>query len=120
MLQIYHQEKEWHKAIKIAQRLAAFSGQSYRLHIAQYYCELCEVMMSKKQTVEADLFLKKAQSIDRHCVRAHLLHAETAMSMSDYDQAITSYERVMLEDSSFVTEILDSLAVCYEKKQQYL
>ncbi|HAG61727.1 MAG: lipopolysaccharide assembly protein LapB [Legionellales bacterium] len=114
LLQIYHLEKEWNKAIKIAQRLAVFSGTSYRLHIAHYYCELSEDMRRKQHFQEAKHYLHKAQSIDRHCVRAYLLEAKSAFHAQDYTVSIRAYERVMEEDPNYVTEILDDMAICYE------
>ncbi|NNF96569.1 MAG: tetratricopeptide repeat protein, partial [Halobacteria archaeon] len=39
LLDIYQQEKDWDKAIQIAQRLESRTGQSKRNLIAQYYCE---------------------------------------------------------------------------------
>ncbi len=115
LLQIYHLEKEWDKAIKIAQRLAVFSGSSYRLNIAHYYCELSDEMLQKHRLQEAKRYLQKAQSIDRHCVRAYLLEAKAAVLAQDYTVSIRAFERVMDEDPNYVTEILDNMAMCYEQ-----
>ena len=115
LLQIYHLEKEWDKAIKIAQRLAASSGASYRLNIAHYYCELSEEMFAKNDSQAAASYLKKAQSIDRHCVRSYLLQANTAFDAHDYTTSIQIYRRVVEEDPTYITEIIDQLKTCYEK-----
>ena len=113
LLQIYHLEKEWNKAIKIAQRLAVFSGTSYRLHIAHYYCELSDDMTRKHMFQEAKQYLQKAQSIDRHCVRAYLLEARAAFLEKDFSSCINAYQRVMEEDPNYVSEILDDMAESY-------
>lgn len=118
LLQIYYLEKEWHKAIKTAQRLSAVQGRSYRKHIAQYYCELYEAT-NKSSTLEARLFLKRAISIDRHCVRAYLLSAACDIADRKYGDAIECLEKVMDEDYSYVIEVLPLMSVCYQQRDEY-
>src|SRR5918912_3171483 len=51
LLEIYQQEKEWQKAIAVAEKLEAVTGRSHQKEIANFYCELAsiELMHSRPQ-----------------------------------------------------------------------
>src|SRR5918911_3537817 len=43
LLEIYQQEKDWQKAIGVAEKLEAVTGRSHQKEIANYYCELASI-----------------------------------------------------------------------------
>src|SRR3970282_676031 len=51
LLEIYEQEKEWHKAIGVAEKLETVTGRSHQKEIANFCCELAgsELMQSRPE-----------------------------------------------------------------------
>jgi lipopolysaccharide biosynthesis regulator YciM len=126
LLDIYQQEKEWIKAIEIAQRLKSKTDTSITSVIAHYYCELAEEALKSGDVGEAVRALKRALSEDKACVRATLLEAEMAERNQQPQQAIRIYKRVEQQDPEYLPIIIDPLKRCYEQLgamdeyQQYL
>jgi len=115
LLNIYQQEKDWCKAIAIAQKLAQTTGESMHIVIAQYYCELAEQMIKSKRVVEAFNYLKRANAIDHSCVRASLIRASLEIQTQEYKEAIRSLKRVLEQDSDYISEIIQPLSLCYQR-----
>ncbi|QBQ54868.1 lipopolysaccharide assembly protein LapB [Nitrosococcus wardiae] len=114
LLDIYQQEKDWHQAIAIAQKLHEESGEATESMIAHFYCELAEQRWAQKQIMEATQFIKQALASDWRCVRATLLQARLAMEQGDYKMAIVCLRRVESQDSDYLSEILKPLSECYQ------
>src|SRR5919205_889379 len=57
LLEIYQQEKEWQKAIGIAEKLESVTGRSHQKEIANFYCELAgsEMMHSRPERARPHL-----------------------------------------------------------------
>ena len=70
---IYEREKDWEKAIKVADRLQTVSRQPMGKDIAHYYCELAELAWSKGRIRHAFSELKRALKVDPNCARVSLL-----------------------------------------------
>src|SRR5882672_5819684 len=64
LLEIYEQEKEWVRAIGIAEKLEAVTGRSHQKEIANFYCELAgnEIMHTRPEAARAPL----AQAVAHH------------------------------------------------------
>ncbi len=115
LLHIYQKEKEWHKAIAAAQKLASLTGKPMQSVIAQYYCELADQMMATQRASEAKNYLKRALAADHHCVRASLLRAQLAITTEDYKEAIRCLKQVKNQNPDYLSEIIKPLANCYEQ-----
>ena len=71
LLEIYQQEKSWHEAIVIAEKLSSISQEKkYKKIIAQYNCEVAEAYFSSGDTENGELFLKRALKSNPQCARA--------------------------------------------------
>lgn len=114
LLDIYQQEKNWHQAIAMAQRLREESGEAIEATIAHFYCELAEQRWAQNQTMEAAQFIKQALASDWRCIRATLLQAHLAMEKSDYKMAVRCLQRVERQDPNYLPEILRPLSECYQ------
>lgn len=114
LLDIYQQEKEWRKAIETAEKLAVKIGESMRVNIAHYYCELASIDRSINNLEQARKHLRKALSINKSCVRASLMHGDIDLSNKRYKAAIKSYKQVELQDPNYLTEAIGPLTNCYE------
>lgn len=112
LLTIYQQEKDWHKAIATANKLAKVSGQSMQIEISQYYCELAENCITQGKIKKAHDFINQAEAIDVACVRTSLLQARLAFDAQHYQQAVGYYKRVKQQDPDYLSEIVEPLCRC--------
>jgi len=110
LLDIYEQEKEWEKAIGIAQKIK--SDQS--IAIAHYYCELAEEQGKHQHFSQAAMYLRKAFTYDHACVRASLLLAKVEMELGRYKQAIRSLKRIRTQNVAFFSEAILPLSAAYQ------
>lgn len=113
LLDIYQREKAWEKAIDVITKLEATTGNSMRVQIAHYYCELAEKLIKNKQVDKATAYLKQALSMDRASVRASILHARLDMMQGKYKSAIKSLKRVKHQDPDYLSEIVEPMVECY-------
>lgn len=112
---VHEQSRDWVKAIEAARRLESAQGESQKLVISQYFCELADEALQQRQPGEA---LKLArQALDEHagCVRACLLIGKMQEAADDFPAAIKAYRRVLDQDARFLPEVLEPLRRCYAK-----
>ncbi len=117
LLHIYQQEKDWQKAIEIAQQLQV-KGESMRAVIAQYNCELAEQALDKGMQQRACEYLKRAQSSDYACVRASLIEGRIASEQGYYKEAIRHYKAAIAQDPDYLPEVVSLLVECYQKMNE--
>lgn len=115
ILAIYEQGRDWQHAIETARRLEAAQGESRRLAIAQYFCELAEESRQQKQPDAAIRHARQAASEHAECVRAHLLLGTLYQAQAEYPAAIKAYRQVFDHDARFLPEVIEPLGQCYEK-----
>lgn len=115
LLEIYQQEKQWDKAIEIAETLAKIKNQSMHEIIAHYYCEISQFYLDNKDFDRSLLFLKRATAQDKQCVRAALALANLYSAQGSYKLAIKSLKKVYSKNPEFLYEILTTLSFCYEE-----
>ena len=78
LLEIFQQEKEWKKAIEIAQAMPEHAGHLWQKEIAQFHCELAAVEILNDRLEEAKSLLEMALGDNRKCVRATILLGDVA------------------------------------------
>lgn len=115
LLDIYQQEKDWEQAIKIAQQLERSSNQDMQPVIAHYYCEIAERAWQHKNIEQVERYIKRALAVDRNCVRASLLEAESEMVATRYKSAIRACKRIKTQDPDFLIEAIPLLMTSYER-----
>lgn len=111
LLEIFQQEKEWKKAIEIAEELLQFNS-SYSENIAHYYCELANSVI--RDETQYYRLLKKALSVRPHHIRALLLIANYTKQQGNYKSAIRQYKHVLEQGPEFAAEFLQDMIQCYE------
>lgn len=99
LLHIYEQEKDWERAIFVAEKLAAIKGTDVRKRIAHYYCELNNP--------------KKALLIDRSCVRANIMQGRFYAKDGNWKAALKAYKKVVEQDPNYISEVISDLERCY-------
>jgi lipopolysaccharide assembly protein B len=115
LLEIYEQEKEWHKAIDIAGRLERVARRSHQKEIANFYCELAsnETMHSRPDTARP--YLAAALAHHRLCVRANMLLGDLEMGSNAPEAAIEAWKRIEGQSPAHLALVAEKLYDAYDK-----
>ena len=113
LVSIYQQTREWSKAIDYATLLVKLGRKRMRNSIAHFWCELAMQEKAEGNDTKAAQHFKKALSEDPKCVRASIALGKNCLENEDYTNAIKYMEKVLEQDSDFVSEVLPTLAECY-------
>ena len=114
LIDIYQQEKEWDKAIIVAQKLAIKTNQDFNPLVAHYYCELSEKAYNDGERGKALKLVKRALATDKSCARASILEGDIEKDNGNYKTAIKAYKRIEHQDAEYLPEIIASLLDCYQ------
>ncbi|MGE4070023.1 MAG: lipopolysaccharide assembly protein LapB [Lysobacterales bacterium] len=115
LISIYQQERDWNRAIEMAQRLRAATGDGTTPLVAQFYCELAEQARGRGEPGESRKLAREAVAVDARCVRAHMLLGRLALADGADEAAIRHFEKAAEIDPDFLSEILSELLATYEK-----
>ncbi len=114
LIELYQQEKEWAKALDIAQRLRG-SHNGVLPQLAHFHCEQAAEALRRQDCGAARQMLKQALRLDPGCVRASLLSAELEMADERWKAAIKHLKAVQDQDPAFISEAVPRLASCYRR-----
>lgn len=106
LLEIYQQEKEWGKAIAIAQAVPGIASQQ---DVAHYHCELAAAAIVGGQTDAARGHIDAALACHRQSVRASVLAGDLAARGGDWDAAIEAWKRVEQQAPSYLPLVAPKL-----------
>ncbi len=115
LVQIYQQEKEWHKAIAASRKVARTSGKSQGDVIAQFYCELAEQLIAAKDFISARRHITRALAYHPHCVRASLLLGQLESLDERHREAIKAWKRIEQQDPHYLGEVANQIAASYKR-----
>jgi lipopolysaccharide biosynthesis regulator YciM len=116
LLEIYQQEKEWQKAIDIAQQLPEHSGHIWQKQIANFHCELASGALLRNDLTEASLQLEVALSSNRKCVRATILQGELALAEGNTAAAIEAWQRVEQQSPIYLALVSGKLIEAFRRE----
>src|SRR6266436_9124102 len=102
LLQIFEQEKDWARAIEMARRLAAESGESRNRDVAQYRCEVAASEAAQSRPDTARRHLEAALEANRKCVRASLQLGDLERSSNNLDAAIEHWKRIESQNPAYI------------------
>ncbi len=114
LLKIYEREREWHKAIDVAQRLKKNGAGHYGATLAHFYCEQGETAIQHNDKVLARRLISHAFAQDKQSVRASLLLGQMEFDAGNYKLAIKALQRISTQDISFVPVSLPLLEKAFE------
>jgi lipopolysaccharide biosynthesis regulator YciM len=116
LLEIYEQEKDWHKAIGIAGKLEAVTGRSHQKEIANFCCELAinELMHSRPEAARPHL----AQALAHHrlCVRANMLLGDLEVAAKRPEAAIDAWMRIESQNPQYLALVAERLFNAYKQR----
>ena len=109
LLEIYEQEKEWQRAIGIAEKLETVTGRSHQKEIANFYCELAgnEIMHTRPETARPHL----AQALAHHrlCVRANVLLGDLEAQSGRPEEAIEAWKRIESQNPAYLALVAERI-----------
>jgi lipopolysaccharide assembly protein B len=115
LLEIYEQEKDWQKAIAIAEKLESVTGRSHQKEIANFYCELAGIEIMHSQPERARPHLASALAHHRLCVRATTLLGDLEMSVGNPGGAIEAWKRIESQSPAYLALIADRMLSAYRQ-----
>lgn len=115
LLEIYEQEKEWRKAIGIAEKLEGLSGRSFQKEIANFCCELAARELMQSRPAEARPFLDSALAHHRLCVRANLLLGDIERESGNRGAAVTAWQRIESQNPAHLSLVAERLLDVYRE-----
>jgi lipopolysaccharide biosynthesis regulator YciM len=115
LLQIYEQERDWLRAIEMAQNLASGSGETRDRDVAQYLCELAVSEASQSRPDVARGRLEAALEANRKCVRASLLLGDLERASNQLDRAIEHWKRIEAQDPAYLALVAQRLLEAYRE-----
>ena len=113
LLEIYVREREWTQSVTTATELERLSGISFRVSIAQYYCELAmeNIIAQKPDDAKKDLLL--ALDANKNCVRANVLLGDIEAEAADHQKAISYWKRIEYQKPEFLGLIANKMLKSY-------
>jgi lipopolysaccharide biosynthesis regulator YciM len=116
LLEIYEQEKEWHKATDIAGKLETVTGRSHQKEIANFCCELAlnEIMQSRPEAARPHL--AEALAHHRLCVRANLLLGDLEIAAGRPEAAIEAWKRIESQSPQYLALVAERLSNAFRQR----
>jgi lipopolysaccharide biosynthesis regulator YciM len=115
LLEIYQQEKSWHKAIQTAEKIAIRGNTNIRQALGNYYCELAELSLQASDKNLAYKQIHQALKVDKHSARAYLSLANLEMKAGNYPAAVKALTKLKGEAKVYLGETLQPLRYCYRQ-----
>ena len=119
LLQVYQLEKEWRKAILIAEQLyphdrIAINDKTLvagrrQVEIAQFYCEIASAALKDDAFLQAESALNQALLAHPECARATLLLAQLNFERQNNAAALQHLSLLPSQDASLLVEALPML-----------
>lgn len=117
-LTVYQLEKEWQKAIKVANDLLKLSLPNERHEIqvkaSHFYCELAEKELEFQHYNQAREYLHNAINLDKTNVRTSLIIGRLESEQANYKLAIKILLKISTQDPSFTAEAFDLIVIAYQ------
>ncbi|MFZ2525248.1 MAG: lipopolysaccharide assembly protein LapB [Candidatus Ferrigenium altingense] len=113
LLELFQKEHDWLKAIDVAQRLTAVSGQSYSKQAAFFYCELANEEIAAGDPDAARGHLQQALTTYPNAVRATMMLGDMAISEGKFEEAAAIWKNIEAQDAQYLPLVAERLLNAY-------
>ncbi len=113
LLELFQKERDWLKAIAVAQRLTEVSGQSYSNQAAFFYCELASEEIAQGDPVAARGHLQQALQGFPNAVRVTMMLGDMAADEGKHEEAIAIWENIETQDAQYLPLVAERLLIAY-------
>jgi lipopolysaccharide biosynthesis regulator YciM len=118
LLEIYEQEKDWHKAIQTAASMGRAGSDTGARDIAHFYCELAQAEVLQGGGELARGYLEQALAANRKCVRAYILTGDQALAEGDVEEAIEAWKRIETQNPVYLPLVADKLVAAFKRRDR--
>lgn len=115
LLEIYQQEKEWGKAIEVANAMPNHLDHVWQTSIAEFHCERAAAELLDGNYENAITNLDRALAENRKCVRATILRGDVALQQGNADEAVECWKRVETQNPTYLALIAEKLMDAYRR-----
>ncbi|GEC94711.1 lipopolysaccharide assembly protein B [Zoogloea ramigera] len=115
LLDIYQQEKDWKKAIEIAEALPHHEGVLWEKEVANFHCELAAAAMANSRFDEAMEGLGRALALNRKSVRANMLMGDLCASRDDDRAALEAWKMVEKQNPIYLALVAERIMDAYRR-----
>ncbi|OSI11206.1 lipopolysaccharide assembly protein LapB [Neisseria zoodegmatis] len=113
LLSIYQQDRDWEKAIEMAQ-LLSHDEQTYQFEIAQFYCELAQAALFKSDYATALQYVEKALDANKKCTRANMILGDIEQKLGRFEAAIEAYTAIEKQNHAYLSMVGERLYDAYD------
>ncbi|HMM47923.1 MAG TPA: lipopolysaccharide assembly protein LapB [Thiobacillaceae bacterium] len=115
LLEIYVQEKDWHKAIEAARVLEKDTSKPLNAEIAHFHCELAMLEAAKGDPAAATSELQQALATNRLSVRANLMAGDLDAEAGRHEAAIADWRLVETQSAAHMALVADRMLGSYRQ-----
>jgi lipopolysaccharide biosynthesis regulator YciM len=120
LIEIYQDEREWHKAIQAANQLAgrrsSKPSRSLNIALGHFCCEMAQGFIDNNDILGARRLLRQALAHDRQSVRATLMWAGLEYTQREYREALRLLQKIPAQDPELIPEMLPLLRDIYGRQ----
>lgn len=113
LIGVYEREKDWERAIELANESQKRNTGDRSVQLGHYYCEMADRAVSINDTDTARQFLKRALEVHVTSARANILRGDLAMARGDNERAIECYTAVEDQNPELTPMVIKSLLNSY-------
>lgn len=107
LLEMYQVERDWKKAIVAATELEVLQDKSHQTEIAQFYCELAQEALRRKDMLDAEQWIDRALQAVPAQARALILQGDYLVAMDRPGQAIEVWSQVAEKHPAYMHLVAD-------------
>jgi lipopolysaccharide biosynthesis regulator YciM len=107
LLEMYQVERDWKKAIVAATELEALQDKSHQTEIAQFYCELAQEALRRKDMPHSEQSIDRALQAVPAQARALILQGDYLVAMDRPGQAIEIWSQVAEKHPAYMHLVAD-------------
>jgi lipopolysaccharide biosynthesis regulator YciM len=107
LLEMYQVERDWKKAIVAATELEALQGKDHQTEIAQFYCELAQEALRRKDMPDSERSIERALQAVPAQARALILQGDYLVAMDRPGQAIEVWSQVAEKHPAYMHLVAD-------------
>lgn len=115
LLEIYQQEKDWSKAVQVAEQMPGHAEHLWQKEIAEFHCELASSELLHGHPEAALRHLERALEANRKCVRAVILQGDVALQQGNAELAIEAWKRVETQNPVYLALVAEKLMEAHRK-----
>jgi lipopolysaccharide biosynthesis regulator YciM len=113
LLEMYQVERDWKKAIVAATELEALQGKDHQTEIAQFYCELAQEALRRKDMPHSEQSIDRALQAVPAQARALILQGDYLVAMDRPGQAIEVWSQVAEKHPAYMHLVADRWMVAH-------